>query len=413
MGSMDHDVFLRLLHSVMGAGEAVILNPSAWRQLVDGALRLNVASPVYPRLRAIKPDIELLEPLRHAYTETTARNLRLFRDLDKVIVALNINEIPFILLKGAYLASFVYTSIGQRPMCDADLLIRKTDLKRVQDLLLGLGYGPRDPATVEEQARHGHQLNPFSRGGSILEIHWRIDDEESSFTVDSSGLWLRARHIILRGHPIMALSPVDLLLHLCLNVSYDHGWLPFGKGLLPFADIATVASTYATIIDWSELCSRAQEWKIEHCVYLTLRLAKILWGADIPAGVFHQWNHLIRMETRWLAVAQELIMSSHYRRFLDRFPTVGHLRWVPPHGRQTPYWKRAIFPSTEILFRSYPSLEGHWWSFISRIVRWCDVVAQHFDFWVPTNTDSISLVHLERQRVRLENWLGSPSGGHR
>jgi hypothetical protein len=97
--------------------------------------------------------------------------------------------------------------------------------------------------------------------------------------VDIDGIWQRAVPVRITGGEALALSPEDLLLHLCLHTSFDH---QFRLGLRACWDILEVVRRYGDAIDWDVLVQRAQRWGLARYVYVTLRLVRELLGADIP-----------------------------------------------------------------------------------------------------------------------------------
>ena len=86
---------------------------------------------------------DVLQRLREIYLMTGARNALLYRELGPVLQALQHDNIPVIVLKGAHLAALVYRHIALRPMSDIDLLVHRSDLERAVAKLHDLGFtGP-------------------------------------------------------------------------------------------------------------------------------------------------------------------------------------------------------------------------------------------------------------------------------
>src|SRR5262245_54856896 len=71
---------------------------------------------------------ELVLALNEAYRHNALRNLVLYRELNRIVTALQARRIPVIVLKGAFLASVVYGNLGLREMNDLDLLVPVPDL---------------------------------------------------------------------------------------------------------------------------------------------------------------------------------------------------------------------------------------------------------------------------------------------
>jgi hypothetical protein len=151
-------------------------------------------------------------------------------------------DIPVIVLKGAFLAEAVYIDPALRSsMADVDIMVPRQELPRVQATLLDMGYAPREREDIELRCRTTKGLAPFTRSGFTVEPHWHIVHPTSPFRVDTAGLWARARPATIAGVEVLALSPEDLLLHLCLHTVQKHS---LGLGLLPFCDIAETVRHY-------------------------------------------------------------------------------------------------------------------------------------------------------------------------
>src|SRR5688572_16668740 len=116
-------VLLLLDHLKEGAGKkgSSLRFPSCekeWLAWIDCALAQGVAPQLYYQIKKARGEsalpAEMLVRLQQAYHQNAARNLRLFHELHKILTTLNFNDIPVIVLKGAYLASAVYPNPALR-----------------------------------------------------------------------------------------------------------------------------------------------------------------------------------------------------------------------------------------------------------------------------------------------------------
>src|SRR6202008_2711637 len=78
--------------------------------------------------------------LRRDLAEGTARHLILSGELARLLKSFERQRIPVIPLKGPVLAETLYAHPALRPYTDLDLLIRRENVERVDDLLQRLGY---------------------------------------------------------------------------------------------------------------------------------------------------------------------------------------------------------------------------------------------------------------------------------
>jgi hypothetical protein len=224
-----------------------------------------------------------LEGLRQSYYGNVARNALLYKELHRVLVALQGMGSQTIILKGAALAETVYPNRALRAMSDIDLLVRLEELSRVEDRLLALGYAlhPHSLGTAWVKAHHYHLVfvQPKATASAIpLEIHWHLDRPSWPFAIDLEGLWARAVPARIAGVESWMLSPEDLLLYLCLHTC-KHG---LAGSLRPLCDIAETIRRFGASIGWEQLQTRAAHWRVTPYVYLLLHLARDLAGAAVP-----------------------------------------------------------------------------------------------------------------------------------
>ncbi len=93
----------------------------------------------------------------------------------------------------------------------------------------------------------------------------------------------RAEPVTVAGVPVLMLSSTDLLLHLCVHLSVDHGF--DGIGLRPFLDLAEVQHRFADAIDWGQFTKLANTWGVASGVRLALQLAQQWTGLELPPHV--------------------------------------------------------------------------------------------------------------------------------
>src|SRR5262245_25709145 len=151
------------------------------------------------------------------------RQMELASRVQSVLAEQGIDALP---LKGAALGEDLYEGEGDRPMADVDLLAAER-WRDARDLLERQGF--------EVLARAGHAwafADPVS--GSVLELHHSVTSCPGLFPVDGPGLVARSREG--SGQVRRLPSPEDLLVHLCLHASFQHGfvlslvqWLDFRR----------------------------------------------------------------------------------------------------------------------------------------------------------------------------------------
>ncbi len=211
-----------------------------------------------------------IDRLRDGMRVGLVRSLRLVHLAGRaqgLLAARGVRSLP---LKGAALAESLYDSVGFRPMLDADLLVLDSWPDAVEALLVE-GYRAAvrtDHATVF--------VCPVS--GGILELHRSVTSCPGLFPMDANGLWSRS---LLGDGPVSRLpSTEDLLVHLCLHASFQHGLV---LSLVQWLDFRRLFSRRA--VDLDKLMALASEGRAVTAVGLALRVAAAVVGAPVPEAL--------------------------------------------------------------------------------------------------------------------------------
>jgi hypothetical protein len=289
----------------------------------------------------------------------------------------------------------VYRDAALRPMSDADVLVRVDDLARVAAVLNAAGWRGGEPL-----AAGGHQLSTFQRDGVPVDLHWSIEDERAPFAIDVDGLWDRAVPMRIGAARARALSPPDLLLHLCLHAGYGHGWKQFDGGLRHLADIAEVVRHHGATLAWDDFVARAQAWGAQRCVGLCLVTVHDLLDAPVPAAAL---QNLPPAQPRWRRVARELATGGHYVELARYLPVLAR-PWIDKRWRglaPAARWRELLLPAAATLRHEYPSLEAS--APLRVMAHWKDLA--HDVGRASLDARGQALLARERERRALIAWL--------
>jgi len=265
------------------------LEPTQWedyQRVKQHNLTNRMPQPIYRRLH-------------RRFRENAARNLQIYGELEPLLAALSKQDIPVIVLKGAYLARAAYSNPALRYMADYDILVHESDLPVVVDIVTTLGYQASQPVHLEGKSRLPH-LPPFRKENGIadVEIHWTIVSPLDPQTIEIDALWKRAQPFRVGDAKALAFCPTDMLLHLCFHAAYDDF---FVQGLRPLYDIAQLVERYGDIVggedgaendearlNWHDVCERSALWNCSRGTYLMLYLSYTLLNANIPPDVLEK-----------------------------------------------------------------------------------------------------------------------------
>jgi hypothetical protein len=217
--------------------------------------------------------------------------------LAEILVAAAQSQISPIVLKGAYLAAHVYPEAGLRPMNDIDILVSPTELPAIEAILVRLGYTGhyKDPA---EGARIVKHTSTFRRAGEVsvtpnpylnaeaertVEPHVSLAESWFGLCADiTPGVRERSIPADFQGHAARALCPSDLMLHLCIHLSFQliMGW----PSVVQLLDLLWVGRRLNSE-DWEAVAQRAIDRAVPGFVYAALRLARVALTAPVPTNV--------------------------------------------------------------------------------------------------------------------------------
>ncbi len=231
-------------------------------------------------LQALLP-ADVYDVLSSGYYANLRRNMLACRVLKPVFDKFNENHIPFIVLKGIALAEHVYPGFAMRGMSDADILVKKVDVGKVDACLAALGYIPRDSSVdraLNNPMGYLASLDYQKSDGALpnLHIHWHpVNTSVPAFMfaglVDQDRLWEMAIHAEVANAQARILCPEHQVIYLCehalrINHSFDR--------LILIYDIFYVISSHKHGIKWDFLIEEARRLNVSKLVFLSLTVVK-------------------------------------------------------------------------------------------------------------------------------------------
>jgi hypothetical protein len=157
--------------------------------------------------------------LRASVVAVAARNTLYGRELVVILERLAAKRIRCVPLRGLALSEELYGDANVRPSGDIDLLVPRSDLSAVADVLEGLGYEELDRRPGFARAySYTLEFVKDRYGWITVEPHWSLAYPPFADRLDMESVWQRASRTEFQGVPCWRLNVVDLLLHLCLHL---------------------------------------------------------------------------------------------------------------------------------------------------------------------------------------------------
>lgn len=300
----------------------------------------------------------ILRLLKESYHKQSMRSLRIYGQLRRILESMNQSDAPIILLKGTYLAKWIYRDIALRPMSDIDILCRDRDTGAVQETLRDLGYEQmkdfaiskfHEQVSLTNITRAGH-LPPFSKPNAVrVEIHTDIFTKTPCRTREMDMVWEKAIPCGQNGRNVLCPSLEHQLLHLSFHL---HEHLMSGSVTLYwFCDIHEFVERYGEEIDWKKLRGIAESLGIASRIAALFDLLIRHWKTRIPEHIVHSPDAgFNRLSLKW-AIFGKKIGS---RNFLpSRIRLVKDIKKEFGWGKSLYYVLRHLFPARSHIIHRY------------------------------------------------------------
>jgi len=266
------------------------LSSDDWKRLLAKAGEHRLMPLLHWRLTNERTDLDVPKDVRstlaRGFKRSGMRSLRMQRELLLIHRHLQKAGIPYLALKGAFLAFHAYPHSALRPMRDLDILVPESMVLTAYQTLIDAGFvRPRqysgDLGAAAQLQAHLPPLESAS-GAVTVEVHMRFfKPEENDGIPDAAqdeGIWQRAIHCPMAGEEISYLSPTDLLLHLIEHAVYHH---QLDNGPLVLSDIAYLTTRYP--IDWRLFWQLVEQRQKRRGVELLLRMVERYFG-ELPVS---------------------------------------------------------------------------------------------------------------------------------
>lgn len=380
--------------------------------LVQGMAAQHRLEPMlHWRLGRMGPDPTIPETLRTAWADAFKRatlwSLVLQRELLLVHGVMERAGIPYLALKGAWLAFHVYPESKLRPLRDIDVLVHESDTELALRALLEAGYTGvgQSPSSLAVQMCHRKHLPPLRSPSDLIniELHYRLFDPDSEHPSDfelslDDGFWQRRISRQLAGARMDFPSPTDQLLHLIVHAVYEH---QFTNGPLLISDLGYLLQMEE--IDWPAFWVRARRGGHARGAMLALGLIERYWGdlnihwpGDMPlAGA--EFAHLLDVTAQLML--RDVDASSSVR-------IVASMAGQASLGQRAAILLRKAFPPRFSIAAFYGMPADSPWVYFWYPVKWWFLLGKR----VPEYLRSRHQHHIQAEvslLTRVNDWLAS------
>lgn len=173
---------------------------------VDGGLSVVLLRALADSALAREISVERQRALTRCCEHQATRYAVLQEGLARIATVFNSAGLPFMLLKGPYLAARFYGDLQHREFVDLDLLVRHADRRRAFRILEEAGYARRS-RVLGSEVLTAFFVNGFDfvADGVNLDLHWSLS-RHPSFHFDEALIWERKRSFLLGDRSFDVLS---------------------------------------------------------------------------------------------------------------------------------------------------------------------------------------------------------------
>lgn len=314
----ENELLLSCARTRVGEGEAARIRNLAsgkfdWDYFLKLAHRHAVLPLIFKSLNEHAPDAvpgAHLRRLRDKFRENATRNLLLAGELVRLARLFESEGVAVLAYKGPVLAVAAYGDLSLRRFVDLDIVVRDRDVRRAGGLLRSEGFALSENLSEAQEKillRCQHNL-AFTRDGGrmIVELHWAVASPRFAEFRLGEDLWERAETVRLCGGDVRCLSAEDLLLALCV-----HGTKHLWERLSWVCDVAELLNSHPRL-DFEYVLRRASESRAERMLFVGVRLARRLLGANGPEGFEAHAKADGAVEGLAAGVAERLFAGAEY-----------------------------------------------------------------------------------------------------
>jgi hypothetical protein len=264
-----------------------VRNGVNWLALIRLAMQHDVMPLLYRNLEQLGPNFvpaNILAALRTRHSERAVEANRRAEELVSLLGTVAEHGAKAVPYKGPALAQQLYGDVTLREFGDLDVMIPQSEVRKVHDLVLTLGYQfahLQDIGEFSEHLRIGRELQFYHPTRKVqLELHWHFANRLARINRDPEQFLDRLEPLSILGREVASLSLENYFLVLSIHAT-KHRW----RQLKLICDIAEILQR--DDIDWHYVVSQARCLRLKRMLSVGVLLANDLLGANVPELLSH------------------------------------------------------------------------------------------------------------------------------
>jgi putative nucleotidyltransferase-like protein len=209
-------------------------------------------------------------------------------ELNRVLWALQVIDVPIIVLKGvAYSLAGLPESEG-RVYVDLDLMVPEDELGNVESVLTSKGWQFQQLSAYDEYYYRvwSHEIPPLIHieRETEVDIHHTIAPLTSQLKINTD-LLFEAAVPVDNDTKVKILSPVDMVIHCAVNLFQNNELADDLRDLLDFHDLLLFFGSKEEGF-WEKLTVRANQLRLSYILFYALYFSNSIFRTIIPGYVF-------------------------------------------------------------------------------------------------------------------------------
>ncbi len=209
-------------------------------------------------------------------------------ELNRVLWALQVIDVPIIVLKGVgYSLAGLPESEG-RVYVDLDLMVPEDELGNVEAVLTSKGWRHQQLSAYDEYYYRvwSHEIPPLihAERETEVDIHHTIAPLTSQLKINTALLFESAIAVDYNNR-IKILNPVDMVIHCAVNLFQNNELADDLRDLLDFHDLLIFFAAKEESF-WEKLALRANQLRLSYILFYALYFDNDIFKTEIPGHVF-------------------------------------------------------------------------------------------------------------------------------
>lgn len=218
-----------------------------------------------------------LKRLENCYFQTVRNNVLHLRETIRVLKLLGNEGIEVLPLKGSIAADVIFGNSGLYPTSDIDILIRRADIDRAEEVLQRNGFTKTCDLKKKDLINVSYHVC-YGNDKYVVEVHWNL--VVRYFEADPDFWWKDIIAIRHEGIEITLLSAERYLLYAIFRL-FSHTFRPLRYSVF----VSALISAHGRKIDWQKLIACSESLKMKRLTLFSLRFMREVHGNEIPTSM--------------------------------------------------------------------------------------------------------------------------------